>query len=186
MVARSTALIESGVSLRHPRQRAELNQKGRRLMTELALSLNRRGLSSLLRHGDRNSMRFSIESRVPFLTLDQAELLLSMPESYLISSSGETKSVFRAAMRGIVPDPILDRRDKIGFQTPEQTWLFAMTDTIRGWLAEDIGVPFLNQAAVVSEFEAILAGSRPFSWQVWRWINFIRWHQLFLPRNFAR
>ena len=183
---RSTALIESGVSLRHPRQRAELNQKGRRLMTELALSLNRRGLSSLLRHGDRNSMRFSIESRVPFLTLDQAELLLSMPESYLISSSGETKSVFRAAMRGIVPDPILDRRDKIGFQTPEQTWLFAMTDTIRGWLAEDIGVPFLNQAAVISEFEAILAGSRPFSWQVWRWINFIRWHQLFLPRNFAR
>lgn len=177
---RATALTEGGVSLRHPRQRPELDVLGRRLMAELAFSLNRRGLASLLRHGDRNSMRFSIESRVPFLTLDQAELMLSMPEHYLISATGETKSVFRAAMRGIVPDQILDRRDKIGFQTPEKAWLFAMADTVRDWLAEDIRVPFLDQSAVVREFEAILAGRQAFSWQVWRWINFIRWHQQFL------
>lgn len=177
---RASALAEGGVSLRHPRQRPELDVRGRRLMAELAFSLNRRGLTSLLRHGDRNSMRFSIESRVPFLTLDQAELMLSMPEHYLISAAGETKSVFRAAMRGIVPDQILDRRDKIGFQTPEKAWLFAMADTVRGWLADDIGVPFFDQAAVVREFEAILAGRQAFSWQVWRWINFIRWHQQFL------
>lgn len=177
---RASALAEGGVSLRHPRQRPELDVRGRRLMAELAYSLNRRGLGSLLRHGDRNSMRFSIESRVPFLTLDQAELMLSMPEHYLISPNGETKSVFRAAMRGIVPDQILDRRDKIGFQTPEKAWLFSMADTVRGWLADDIKVPFLDQSAVVREFEAILAGRQAFSWQVWRWINFIRWHQQFL------
>lgn len=176
---RASVLAEGGVTLRFPRQRPELDVRGRRLMAVLAYSLNRRGLASLLRHGDRNSMRFSIESRVPFLTLDQAELMLSMPEHYLISSSGETKSVFRAAMRGIVPDPILDRRDKIGFQTPEKAWLFAIADTVRAWLADDIGLPFLDQAAVVREFEAILAGRQPFSWQVWRWINFIRWHQQF-------
>lgn len=125
-------------------------------------------------------MRFSIESRVPFLTLDQAELMLSMPEDYLISQGGETKAVFRAAMRGIVPDAILDRRDKIGFQTPEKAWLFAMADTVRSWLSQDIAVPFLDQQAVVREFEEILAGRRPFSWQVWRWVNFIRWYQQFL------
>lgn len=177
---RAKALAEGGVSLRHPRQRPELDVRGRRLMAELAFSLNRRGLASLLRHGDRNSMRFSIESRVPFLTLDQAELMLSLPEHYLISPGGETKSVFRAAMRGIVPDQILDRRDKIGFQTPEKIWLFAMADKVRGWLAEDITVPFLDQSAVLREFEAILAGRQAFSWQVWRWINFVRWHQQFL------
>lgn len=177
---RPHTLAEGGVSLKHPRQRPELDERGRRMMAELAYSLNRRGLASLLRHGDRNSMRFSVESRVPFLTLDQAELMLSMPESYLISSAGETKSVFRAAMRGIVPDRILDRRDKIGFQTPEKVWLFSMKDTVRGWLSADIGVTFFDQQAVVSEFEEILGGRRPFSWQVWRWINFVRWHQQFI------
>lgn len=125
-------------------------------------------------------MRFSIESRVPFLTLEQAELLLSLPEHYLISQGGETKSVFRAAMRGIVPDAILDRKDKIGFQTPEQLWLTSMAETVREWLQTDIGLPFLNQAEILHEFEDIISGRKAFSWQVWRWINFIRWYQHFL------
>lgn len=173
-------LIRQGVSLRHPRQRPELDVRGRRVMAELAHSLTKRGLSSLLRHGDRNSMRFSIESRVPFLTLEQAELLLSLPEHYLISQGGETKSVFRAAMRGIVPDEILDRKDKIGFQTPEQLWLTSMAGTVREWLRADIQLPFLDQSAILREFEDIIGGRKAFSWQVWRWINFIRWHQHFL------
>jgi asparagine synthase (glutamine-hydrolysing) len=174
------ALMERNVSLRHPRLRPELEERGRRVMAELAHSLTKRGLSSLLRHGDRNSMRFSVESRVPFLTLEQVELLLSLPEHYLISDGGETKSVFRAAMRGIVPDEILDRKDKIGFQTPEQQWLTSMADTVREWLQADIGLPFLDQSAVLREFEEIVAGRKAFSWQVWRWVNFIRWHQHFL------
>jgi asparagine synthase (glutamine-hydrolysing) len=177
---RSDALAQRGVSLRHPRQRPELYERGRRVMAELAHSLTKRGLSSLLRHGDRNSMRFSIESRVPFLTLEQADLLLSLPEHYLISQAGETKSVFRAAMRGIVPDQILDRKDKIGFQTPEQLWLTSMAGTVREWLRADIGLPFLDQAEILREFEDIVGGRKVFSWQVWRWINFIRWHQHFL------
>lgn len=177
---RGDALVQQGVSLRHPRQRPELDVRGRRVMAELAHSLTKRGVSSLLRHGDRNSMRFSIESRVPFLTLEQAELLLSLPEHYLISQGGETKSVFRAAMRGIVPDEILDRKDKIGFQTPEQLWLTSMAGTVREWLQADIQLPFLDQAAILREFEDIIGGRKAFSWQVWRWINFIRWHQHFL------
>ena len=125
-------------------------------------------------------MRFSVESRVPFLTLDLVELLLSLPETYLISRAGETKSVFRAAMRGIVPDDILDRRDKIGFVTPEQDWLLPMADTVRLWLSEDLQIPFLNQAEVLREFELIIAGKKAFSWQVWRWINFCRWYSRFV------
>lgn len=177
---RDDALTQRSVSRRHPRQRPELDGRGRRVMAELAHSLTKRGVSSLLRHGDRNSMRFSIESRVPFLTLEQAELLLSLPEHYLISQDGETKSVFRAAMRGIVPDEILDRKDKIGFQTPEQLWLTSMAGTVREWLQADIGLPFLDQAEILREFDNIIGGRKAFSWQVWRWINFIRWYQHFL------
>jgi len=173
-------LVEHGVIGRFPRQRSSFDESGRRVMAELGLSLTRRGLPALLRHGDRNSMRFSVESRVPFLTLDMVNLLLSLPEHYLISEKGETKHVFRAAMRGIVPDDVLDRRDKIGFATPEHAWLLSMADTVRGWLREDLHLPFFNQAEVLREFELIIAGKKPFSWQVWRWVNFSRWYIHFI------
>lgn len=176
----SEPLVERGVISHFPRQRSPQSEAGRRVVAELALSLTRRGLPALLRHGDRNSMRFSVESRVPFLTLDMVNLLLSLPEPYLISSKGETKHVFRAAMRGIVPDDVLDRRDKIGFATPEQAWLISMAGTVRGWLREDLQLPFFNQAQVLREFELIIAGKKPFSWQVWRWINFCRWYSHFI------
>lgn len=170
-------LLERGVQLRKHRPRPEdnCNTEGRRVMAELALSLSRRGVGSLLRHGDRNSMRFSIESRVPFLTPDMVNLLLSMPEEYLISLQGETKHVFRAAMRGIVPDDVLNRRDKIGFATPEQDWILGMVDTMREWLLVDLKLPFFDQPLVLKEFNHIAAGQKPFTWQVWRWINFSRW-----------
>ena len=171
------SLLDADVDITKPRYRPALDSKGRRVMAELANSLSQRGLSWLLRHGDRNSMRFSVESRVPFLTLDMVNLLLSMPEEYLISPQGETKHVFRAAMRGIVPDDVLNRKDKIGFATPEQDWLLGMAPTVREWLRVDLGLPFLDQAKALQEFDLIVAGKRPFSWQVWRWINFYRWYQ---------
>lgn len=169
-------LHERGIAIQKPRIRPEFDTKGRRVTDELALALTRRGLPGLLRHGDRNSMRFSVESRVPFLTHELVDLLLSMPESYLISPQGETKHVFRAAMRGIVPDDVLNRKDKIGFATPEKKWLLSMSDTARKWLLIDLNLPFFNQQAVLREFQIIETGRKPFTWQVWRWINFSRWY----------
>lgn len=177
---KAEALTETGVELRYPQLAPTNTQRGRQVMAELATALSKRGLVSLLRNGDRNSMRFSIESRVPFLTLDLVELLLSMPEEYLISRQGETKSVFRAAMRGIVPDDVLDRRDKVGFATPEKDWLMSMADTIEGWLKDSDDIPYLDKSAILSEFREIRDGQKPFTWQLWRWVNFYRWHSHFI------
>lgn len=168
-------LQEAKVRLQAPRQRPEGHAAGRRVMAELSMALSRRGLAGLLRHGDRNSMRFSVESRVPFLTTDMVDLLLSMPEDYLISGHGETKHVFRAALRGIAPDDVLDRRDKIGFETPEKAWLLGMAPTVTEWVRADLNLPFFDQTKVIQEFERIVAGKKQFSWQVWRWVNFCRW-----------
>ena len=173
-------LEERGIVRRHPQVCSTQSESRRRLVAELARSLTQRGLPALLRHGDRNSMRFSVESRVPFLTCELADFLLSLPESYLISPEGETKHIFRAAMRGIVPDDVLDRRDKIGFETPEKEWLLGMAETIRGWLRADLHLAFFVQAEVLKEFDLIATGKKPFSWQVWRWINFSRWYSRFL------
>ncbi len=167
---------DAGVSLSYPNKQPEYTFSGRRVIAELAASLSQRGLNALLRHGDRNSMRFSIESRVPFLTIDFANLLMSLPEHYLISPNGETKHIFRAALRGIVPDDVLDRKDKIGFATPEKDWLISMAPVIREWLSVPIDVPFINQSALLREFDQVMGGTRPFTWQVWRWVNFYRWH----------
>lgn len=174
----SGPLLQQGVRLHKLRIRPEFQIKGRRVMDELALSLSCRGIAGLLRHGDRNSMRFSIESRVPFLTLDMVNLMLSMPEDFLISQNGETKYIFRAAMRGIVPDDVLDRKDKIGFATPEQDWLMSMAPTIRQWLKKDLQLPFLDQVKVLKEFDAAINGKKRFTWQVWRWVNFFHWFSI--------
>lgn len=169
-------LHEAGVSFRELRPVRLPENRSRRVIEQLAYSLTKRGLPHLLRHGDRNSMAFSIESRVPFLTIPMAELLLSLPENYLISNEGETKRVFRAAMRGIVPDEILDRRDKIGFETPERDWLLSIAPVLREWLLDSGEVPFLDPTELVAGFDAIVSGRVPFSWQLWRWINYVRWY----------
>jgi asparagine synthase (glutamine-hydrolysing) len=171
----ASILLEKCVTLKKPRTRPESKTKGRRVMDELALSLTKRGISSLLRHGDRNSMRFGIESRVPFLTIDMVNLLLSMPENFLISNKGQTKNVFRAAMRGIVPDQILDRKDKIGFATPELNLLSGMYKQKNKWLKNYGSIPFTDQEKIVKELEFALSGKIKYSWQIWRFVNFASW-----------
>jgi asparagine synthase (glutamine-hydrolysing) len=175
-------LADAGVKFRERRRRLDSANRGRKVIEQLAYQLQERGIPMLLRHGDRNSMRFSIESRVPFLTTDLCDLLFSLPEDYLISGEGETKSVFRAAMRGIVPDQILDRRDKIGFATPEEAWFREAAPKLREWLADSDIVPFLDKAALIRRFDAIMSGQVSFSWQVWRWVNYVRWYGHFIDQ----
>ncbi|MCB0540416.1 MAG: asparagine synthase (glutamine-hydrolyzing), partial [Bacteroidetes bacterium] len=71
-------------------------------------------LPSLLRYEDRNSMAFSIESRVPFMDYRLLEFTLGLPEK-LIYRYGVRKYILRQALRSKVPDKILDRKDKMGF-----------------------------------------------------------------------
>lgn len=80
------------------------------------------GLCSLLRYEERNSMAFSIESRVPFLDYRLVEYLYALPHSQKIHL-GQTKWVMREALKGILPEKIRQRKDKIGFATPEEKWI---------------------------------------------------------------
>ena len=136
-------------------------------------------LPHLLRYEDRNSMAFSIESRVPFLTPTFAELVLSLPEEHMISPTGITKAVFRNAMRGIVPDCILDRRDKIGFATPERKWLLTVDRWVQATLASEAAasLPFLDLGCMQDEWTAVLSGRKSFDSRIWRWLNIIRWSE---------
>jgi len=80
-------------------------------------------LPSLLHYEDRNSMAFSIESRVPFLDHRLVEFAFSLNDEDLISN-GETKKILRNSLEGILPKAIAERKDKKGFVTPgEVKWL---------------------------------------------------------------
>jgi asparagine synthase (glutamine-hydrolysing) len=151
------------------------------LRSALIDAVHRSALPRLLRHEDRNSMAFGVESRVPFLTPALAQFTLSLPPAYLLAPDGTSKSVFRAAMRGLVPDAILDRKQKLGFETPEFAWLQAL----RPWVTEILSgataraLPALRHERVVAHAEAVLSGRRAFDWRVWRWLNLIRWSELY-------
>jgi len=151
------------------------------LRQKLLETLTETSLPQLLRYEDRNSMAHSIESRVPFLTTELASFIFSLPEEYLIAQDGTTKAVFRAAMRGLVPDAILDRKDKIGFATPEQAWLKSLRPWVEGLLASETArrLPVLRLDEVERQWRGVLNGSERFDFRIWRWCNLIRWSERF-------
>lgn len=79
-------------------------------------------LHGLLVVEDRVSMAHSLESRVPFLDNDLVALALRLPpEARFEETSGVGKVILRRAMRGVLPDAIVDRR-KQGFSPPDESW----------------------------------------------------------------
>lgn len=97
--------------------------------------LLRESLPGLLRFEDRNSMAFGIEARVPMLDRAVVEMAMRTPPQ-LKMRDGQTKQVLRTAMRGVVPDAILSRTDKIGFAAPTLDW---MRGPLRSWWSDFVG-----------------------------------------------
>jgi asparagine synthase (glutamine-hydrolysing) len=81
-------------------------------------------LPTLLHFEDRNSMAFSLESRVPFLNHKLIEFAFSLDNSDKINTKAETKYILRESLKNVLPTAIYERRDKKGFVTPgEVRWL---------------------------------------------------------------
>ncbi|WP_448524110.1 asparagine synthase (glutamine-hydrolyzing) [Pseudothermotoga sp.] len=137
-------------------------------------------LPALLHWEDRDSMAFSVESRVPYLDHRIVEFLLCLPESYIIRD-GYTKAILRDSMRGIVPDKILDRKDKIGFATPEEIWMRRNKEFVANKLRETVS---LAGKGIKTEFlkyaEQILEDPKKGYFSVlWRVLNVGDWIKVF-------
>lgn len=150
------------------------------LRAALLGTIEHSSLPMLLRYEDRNSMAHSIEGRVPFLTPALAQFVFSLPEEYLIDDHGTSKSLLRAALRGIVPDAILNRKDKIGFETPEAQWLQASA----GWATKLLGSEAARSIGawhwdrVRDKADRMLAGRQRIDGSLWRCLNLVRWTEL--------
>jgi asparagine synthase (glutamine-hydrolysing) len=144
--------------------------------------LQRRGLRELLRYEDRNSMAHSLEARVPFLDHRLAELLFSLDGSRLIER-GRTKAVLREALADLLPEKVRERRDKLGFVTPEGRWLRGAL----GDLAADVfasrsfaGRGFVDAAAARRRLERHRSGRLEAGMELWRALNLELWARTFL------
>jgi asparagine synthase (glutamine-hydrolysing) len=99
--------------------------------------IRRMYLPRLLKWDDRNFMAFSVEGRYPFLDHELIELALSFaPET--LYSHGWIKEPLRRGLSGMLPQAILRRRTKSGFETPQSDWLRGpLRPTVENWLAND-------------------------------------------------
>jgi len=96
------------------------------LSARLKRDVERSRLPALLRYEDRNSMAHSIEARVPFLDYRLVEFAFGLPDDCKIRGT-TTKYILRQAVKGVLPEAIRTRKDKLGFE-PAAALTFAVAE----------------------------------------------------------
>jgi len=137
------------------------------------------GLVNLFRLADRNAMRFSIENRVPLATRRLADLALSLPSGFHFGADGSSKAVLRDAVRGLVPDAVLDRRDKIGFANDDATNLLKCSAWVEDVLDSASNCPFVDSFALRAAWKEWRVGRQATTSWLWSSLVFLRWWQLY-------
>lgn len=155
------------------------------LKARLTEDLFKNSLQSLLRYEDRNTMRFGLEGRVPFLDKEVVKYLFSLSDDAIIHH-GWNKRILRDATRGLLPDSINRRRNKIGFTTPEDEWFMRLKNRFYGvFLSEEFASrPYFNQEAVLHAFEGYIQGKNAASSMLfWRLLNVEFWLREFFDEK---
>jgi asparagine synthase (glutamine-hydrolysing) len=150
-----------------------------RLRNELVRWQTTTQLPEFLRYADRNSMAFSREVRLPFLDHRLVEYSFGLPSDLLLSRA-VTKVVLREAMRGIVPDVILDRKDKLAYAPPQRDWIHG---TLLPWMEEmlasaEMRTDVYNPRTVLGLRERLRStGGETLAWRV---ASTEAWYRLFI------
>ena len=106
--------------------------KGYPSTIEEALDYDWKMLPDLLAVDDQMTGAWGLEARAPFTDQRIVDYALALPASERIG-----KRHLRAAVRGIVPDEIIDRRDKMGMPIPLVAW--AQVEPVRSFVRDRIG-----------------------------------------------
>lgn len=132
---------------------------------------------------DVATMASSLEGRSPLLDHKVMEFMARIPANLKLRN-GQSKYVFKSALRKILPDEILKRR-KMGFGVPLGNWLRGnlrevMVDTLLSGRA--LGRGYFEQSSVREMVRALLAGSDRFQYQLWDLLVLERWHEMFIDQ----
>ncbi|MEM7234213.1 MAG: asparagine synthase (glutamine-hydrolyzing), partial [Planctomycetota bacterium] len=133
------------------------------------LDLNFRLPELLLMRVDKMSMGVSLEGRVPFLDHKFVELAMSIPQA-MKTKNGTLKHLLKKAVRGLIPDNLIDRR-KQGFAVPVREWLLEqLGDTTRKEVLDVCRETDLFDEKAVMALIDSKKGVRP-----WYLLNFAMW-----------
>ena len=135
-------------------------------------------LPALLQVEDRTSMSVSLESRVPLLDHRIVELVTRMPPTIRFKG-GDTKRIFREAVRPLLPDAIFNRKDKMGFPVPLVEWL---RGPLRDFVADILLSPRARQRGLyrLDGVESLIQGERSFGRQLWGLLSLELWFRAFV------
>lgn len=138
-------------------------------------------LEHLLKWEDRNSMHFSLEGRVPFLDYRLVEKTLALKGREVVKN-GTTKYIFREAMKGVLPEKIRTRQDKIGFATPQDEWLKKGKSNFLLQNLENLsnGIERINfdQNKLIDLKKMYLNHRNVDSSEIWKVVNLTQWLQI--------
>lgn len=137
-------------------------------------------LPKYLHWEDRNSMAHSVEARVPFLDHRLVEFSYNLPDDFL-EKNGVTKRVMRESMNSLLPESIKNRKDKMGFTTPEELWVKHENPSLfRAKISEAINASDgIIRPGALNYFDKVVDGSLPFDYTYWRLILFSEWIKKF-------
>ncbi len=142
-------------------------------------------LEHLLKWEDQNSMWHSLESRVPFLDHRLVERTLSLPPGDIIKK-GNTKHILRESMRGVLPEKIRTRQDKVGFSTPWEKWF--RKEAPKAFINEILHSEsfkkrgYLDASRCIKGFNDFIAGKNDIAKEIWKWVNLELWSREFIDK----
>jgi asparagine synthase (glutamine-hydrolysing) len=125
---------------------------------------------------DRATSAVGLEARAPFLDTDVVSFACRLPPALRMSGT-TTKRILKTAMRGQLPDEILDRR-KQGFGVPVARW---MKDDLLPLLREELAPDkirregFFAPTEVTRILDEHVAGRRDHRKQLWTLLVFEQW-----------
>jgi len=128
----------------------------------------------LLMRVDKMGMGVGLEGRVPFLDHKFVELAMSIPES-VKTRHGTLKYIFKKAVRGLIPDELIDR-PKQGFGVPVYEWFL---DQLGQKAREEIN-DFCDQTDLFDRFEVTSVLDHIRGSQMWYLLNIALWWKEFV------
>ena len=170
-----------------PADLAEFDYRpSRNLNVRLADDVLRYSTPNLLRYEDKNSMAFSIESRVPFLDHELVEFIFQLPIDQKIKM-GWNRYVYRQAMKARMPEVNRTRRSKIGFTNPETAWTRARASLIRDVFSSSSlrSRGIFDSGRLVEEFDAWLGGKPGDGLAFWRVLVTELWLRRYVDSSVA-
>ena len=135
--------------------------------------IERTNLPVLLRYEDKNSMRHSIETRLPYVDYKTLEMALGINIKHKIKN-GWTKYLLRRAMEDKMSAELIWRKDKIGFNAPQKSWIKAHQTELLKSIEKSSIMKYL------SDLEKLKKNYNKLNSKLqWRIYNIAKWEEVF-------